>query len=1324
MKKIRCSLRWLLLIAPLLFASVLMADDAEIYYAQSISANPNILFVLDTSLSMECKADSNGLYDKPDTSCVNKNIVPDSGGKTRMKVMQEAFSSVMSAAPNNINVGLMRYGGHTENNANGISFPVKPIDLDKDGNGDARSILLSGIADLTKDNLPDPAAGEPVRQFLSTITNKWKAGGNTPIVDALYEATLYYRGDAVDFGTSKPVHVRASHPSTYTNDGTLNCQNNDIWCNNSTTPSQCISGLPLLDCKQESETICKQWQTVSVPGTCQECTTVQQPSTCQNCTTVQQASTCQACETVQQASTCNVCTIIGYDESGKPIKSCKNEPCMKDVQQCTDYSCMKDVQQCTNYSCMKDVKQCTNYSCMKDEQQCAQQETITNEMCRQVSASCAGGKRYTSPMEYECQANYIVLMSDGRPEYSGTQSNGGSINKYPLRKSNIQTLTNTGSNCGNNAPNGYKSGTCGPELAKFLATKDQATAHAGKQTIGTFTVAFGVDDPQGQAYLASLANMPEASYAANDTASLQLALEQVIRRVNQVDNSQVLGVDNAAYQTPDFTVTKPSVLANQQGLYQNVFGLLGAETKLVSIRTALLEFLNPIQYWQQLRSLAAVNPGAFTAGNLNDLTNSFNTILDKIDSMSSSFSSPTYSIDKGNLLAHGDNIYIPVFERSQLPLWSGNLKKFKIATKAIDADSDGVVDLEKGQIYSTKNNKPAVDSKGQFTDDAWDLWSGSASADGKPVTAGGAAAKLSPTSRNLYTDAGGSVGTLASSNAQISKILLGDPGMEDSLRDSLLAFARGYDKDGTTVRHHMGDIMNSKPVVIDYSDGKSYVIVGTNEGYLHVFDSETGAEQWAFMPQILLKNIRTFFDNNQAKTHVYGLDGQLTPWIQDKNGDGKVDKANGEHAYLFFGMRRGDRAYYALDITDMSQPKVQWSISNSDSNFAELGESWSKPALAKMRVQPDPLQPAELKDVLVFGGGFDPALEEADPSKRNPDSMGRDVFIIDAQDGKKLWSLRADVSGADAKLEHSIPGDIRVLDMDRNGALDRLYFADTGGHLWRVDMDIDIRDADSSLYDYKKARLTLFADLAGSGTDSRKFYYEPDVALMQDKGQTILTIAIGSGYRSNPLNTAISDRFYVLKDPNVYQSAPATFIALKDDNLEEADALASGGGTVLDAGKVGWYYDLPHTGEKVLAPAISFLNKVVFTTFANDGKTTDPCNAPPNSARAYVLDLFNGQAVADLDRDGSLDLAKDKFVIAGINEILGGAQVIFNAPTATNGIDPCSASDCQQTVDIRVGKMLLPVMDSTNAPGGSVASSVDLTDILPRMFWLDHNVTD
>ena len=129
MKNTPRKLRWLLWLAPLLFASTLMADETDIYYAQTTSANPNILFVLDNSGSMNCTDPATGTVI---ASCL-------SAGKSRQEVMKDVFSQVLTTAPTNLNIGLMRYGGHGEDTANGVSFPVKPIELDKDGNGSAMS---------------------------------------------------------------------------------------------------------------------------------------------------------------------------------------------------------------------------------------------------------------------------------------------------------------------------------------------------------------------------------------------------------------------------------------------------------------------------------------------------------------------------------------------------------------------------------------------------------------------------------------------------------------------------------------------------------------------------------------------------------------------------------------------------------------------------------------------------------------------------------------------------------------------------------------------------------------------------------------------------------------------------------------------------------------------------------------------------------------------------------------------------------------------------------------------------------------------------------
>lgn len=1212
-----------------------MADDAEIYYQQAETADPNLLFLLDTSGSMNA-------------------ILPNSGGKSRMQVMQDVFAEVMSKAPENLNVGLMRYGGQSSDQASGVSFPIKPIeDL-------ALPIVQDAIA-LNADNLPDPSAEDKVRKFLADVGYTWRANGYTPIVDALYEAGRYFRGESVDFGNLRPTHMRAAHPASYTSDDCSSYKTSK--CDNSA--GQCSGEIVDGSCQSEWQKVCTQ------PGKKKEILNNQ----------------CCQWKSVENTGQCCKWVPSGFDEGGRA----------------TGWQC-KD----NNYSCTTNKNVCVdnNYSCTREIERdvCLKEENVEKEFCKHKT--CKSGRNYTSPLLYECQSNYIVLMSDGRPQYRG----GNGTNKLPRRTKQIKNLT--GKNCATN-PSGYKSGTCGPELAEFLLKTDLDSELAGDQSVQTFTVAFALDDPKGTDYLKSLATVGEGNLSANSAAELERVFAQIFDKVTQPEASQMLGVAS----TPSYGGNQPHLAELRQNYIEKTtlqeadpllaaWGLWQALVEERDFAKEIFTLLKP-NYFNNFA--ASSHNGFFTADDVDSLTEAFTDILERINASASSFSSPSYSINKSTLLSHNDEVFIPVFESGPLPRWSGNVKKFK---------------LKNGQLVgrsSSGDEIPVLDENGRFLENAWDFWGESPS--GAYAKDGGAASLLKPENRRLYTDpVAGSLSALAVDNAAISKELLGDAAMSDELREKLLAFVQGYTSNGSA-RKYMGDVMNSRPLLMDYGAGKSYVLFGSNEGFLHVLDAETGEEKWAFMPSLLLKNINTFYENTLPKQHIYGVDGRLTLHIEDKNHDGKVDADDGDKAYLYFGLRRGGHAYYALDITNINTPKILWSRDASQNDFRELGETWSKPTLAKMRVADSSASGSSLKNVLIFGAGFDAAKEEADPAARAADSMGRDVFIIDAQNGALIWSLRADVSGAAAQLQHSIPGDIRILDMDRNGALDRLYFTDTGGNLWRVDMDMDVRDNDSGFYNYNDALLTHMAALGGNSGDSRKFYYEPDVALMRHKGETYMTISMGTGYRSHPLSETILDRFYVLLDEHIYTSPPAGHTPLQDLDITSTDVLEQSSGSLLDGGHKGWSYTLPNQGEKVLAPSLTILNKVVFTTFDSEiTADTDPCGPPPNKARAYVLDLFTGEAVANLDR--SADGSKEKSIVAGVNEILDVPQVIFQEPMASDG-GPCTPIDCVQGVEIRVGKMNLPLMDAHNSDNasGNVAETTDLSDILPRLFWNDLNVS-
>ena len=693
-----------------------------------------------------------------------------------------------------------------------------------------------------------------------------------------------------------------------------------------------------------------------------------------------------------------------------------------------------------------------------------------------------------------------------------------------------------------------------------------------------------------------------------------------------------------------------------------------------------------------LKLLANNGGGEFyTANDLDSLTKSFKEALLGATKKARLFTTPSFAIDPSRLLEHNNDVYLPVFSYNNKPRWSGNLKKFKLLN----------------HIISDKNNAAATDAKGTLRPDAQDEWA--AVVPDHAIKGGGAASLLDPVNRNLLTDtAASTLQVLNKSN--VSKTLLGDAAMEDDYQDALLSFIQGYEKDGSS-RKHMGDIIHSKPVVVSYGATKRRIYVGTNEGFLHSFD-RNGIEKFAFMPKDLLKNIDIQYRNESLDEHPSGVDGEITTWVSDdvvKNGTWD----NGEKIILFFGLRRGGKTYYALDVSDPdADPTLLWKIDPSMTGFSEIGQTWSTPVLTQLRYGGDP----KLKPVLIFGGGYNTRIDEEDKNARSlaaTSNAGTAVFIVDAMgngDGttNKLWQAEH------FDMKYSIPGNIRALDMDRNGSVDRLYFGDMGGNLWRTDLNAGDFATTPSFHDLSKAIVTKVADLGGSGTDLRKFYYEPDVAFFRHGGRFLLTIAIGSGYRAHPLNENIVDRFYVLRDQYVLRTPDGNFNTITETSSQQPlQAPVDKTKNLLDNDYYGWYHNLTAINhEKVLASATTFMSRVSFTSFGKTAPTTvdeGSCEVATNfQSRAYVMDLLRGGAVIDFD---TTQTGNEISMKVSDDEIVATPQIVFGKIKTSLG-SKCTKDDCHQGITLHAGKQNKPFVDDMTAGG-----DVDISNLLPKVFW-------
>jgi len=409
-----------------------------------------------------------------------------------------------------------------------------------------------------------------------------------------------------------------------------------------------------------------------------------------------------------------------------------------------------------------------------------------------------------------------------------------------------------------------------------------------------------------------------------------------------------------------------------------------------------------------LSSVSAQYGTHSSADSAQSLLDAFRGIMEVVEQETNTFVTPAISVDRFTGLSHRDDVYIALFKPSASSYWEGNLKRYAYKNSTNPNDPPRIED---------RVEVPAVDpATGSFFTTAKSWWSDLT--DGDDLTVGGAAHNIDSDDRRVYTQLIGNDLTsddnkVHEGNTKITVDLL-DVAAAD--RDDILQWTRGvdvldYDEDATTItRKQIGDPLHSQPLTINYNKWDSAVFFGTNQGYLHAIDSESGDEIFSFIPQDLLSNLETFYSNESRVSKLYGLDGDITSWVTDENRDGIIN--GDDHAYLYIGMRRGGKNYYALDVTDKNNPKHLWTIrggaddavsgvAQGDENtvyetlLPDMGQSWSKPTLTNLMID------GTKTKVLIFGGGYDTLQDNS--TLLTEDNDGRALFIVDATTGEKLW---------------------------------------------------------------------------------------------------------------------------------------------------------------------------------------------------------------------------------------------------------------------------------------------------------------------------------
>jgi len=733
----------------------------------------------------------------------------------------------------------------------------------------------------------------------------------------------------------------------------------------------------------------------------------------------------------------------------------------------------------------------------------------------------------------------------------------------------------------------------------------------------------------------------------------------------------------------------------------DVYPSINGTTRHVSVNTYTIGFDSDIA---ALADTAQEGGGEyFVAYGATDLLNTLTSIIREIKAIHTTFSSPAVSINAFNRSTHRDDLYFTLFKPDTKPHWHGNFKRFKLAFDV--SGNPEIVDVTGASAVSAIT--------GFFKDSSQSWWTPTIDApDGRITETGGAASKLFTgnsfsSGRQVYSNVSASSvlssngNWVSTNNNNIDVSMLGAPGQTNTYRSMLIDWARGVDVDDvdndgdtTDARRIIGDPLHAQPALVQYggtdADPDITAYVATNDGYLHAFNTQnaSGIEEFAFIPRELLANINTLYTNTGAQK-TYGLDGNVTAWVKDVDLDGNIEPAAGDHVYIYFGMRRGGRNYYALDVTDRSNPQLMWEIQGGVSgalgDYSELGQTWSTPKHAVIR-----LGGAD-RDVLIFAGGYD--TSEDSITTRSADTVGRALYIVDAVTGNLLWHASS-VGGADLSLSdmiYSIPSDVAAVDSDGDTYTDKIYVGDMGGQVWRFDIDNKAGETVGTLPSIVHGG--RIADLADNTIDSnRRFYYPPDVALLKDSsGLLYMSLMIASGNRAHPTNMNVQDRMFMLRDRPIGLATSYTTIT-ENNNTHDLfnttdNVIGQGSQTQVDTARTslasadGWFIDLDMSiGEKSLTKPLIFAGEAFITTYVPNDPSLGASGCEPREGRGFLyhINLGNGTPVKNYDQIVSSDpdalTREDRRVALARSGIPADPTIIMPA----TGTAICISTECSK----------------------------------------------
>ncbi len=438
------------------------------------------------------------------------------------------------------------------------------------------------------------------------------------------------------------------------------------------------------------------------------------------------------------------------------------------------------------------------------------------------------------------------------------------------------------------------------------------------------------------------------------------------------------------------------------------------------------------------------------------------------------------------------------------------------------------------------------------------------------------------------------------------------------------------------------------------------VYVGANDGMLHAFDAQTGAERLAYVPQAVFGILRSY--TLPSYSHRYSVDGH--PFTGDADLRATEGSPPDWRTVLVSGLASGGRGYFVLDVTDpqklsaasvMLDRTIASDASGEFSGQEDVGHLHAAPAVDDVTLRSE--QIVRLNNgrwAVVMGNGVNSPLE-------------RPVLLIQHLDGDR--SLVRLVANSREKQSNGLFAP-RLIDVNNDGRMDVAYAGDLQGQLWKfnlsgpseADWGVSTWDGSGETCRDSTACQPFFVATDNATPAKRQAITTAPLWLAHPLGGIQLMFGTGRHLQLSDASDAQVQTIYSVWDKGAIQqkdgrlmlldSAPLVASAARTALVRQEvlaslprehggpgdaapDLSTSTGNTVAytrgnhATTPRGWYLDLPQPGERVLQAPVYFEGQkaVITSTAPADVNASESCEggALEDDHWLTVLDIISGR---------------------------------------------------------------------------------------------------